>query len=153
VHELIKVVSGPAEELTEIVPGNLHDLGAELTRHAENLAEQKGEPLAPIEAGQHRSNAGKLGFLHQQAVTYRQHGFIGKVFLLASVERPPHVGEGHVLLLTLGLAHVEEVIDRNAIKPRGKLAAPLKAGEMRYGLEEYLLRGVLRNLASPNHPQ
>src|SRR5262249_34051714 len=77
---------------------------------------------------------------------------IGRIEVRNLTQRPPKVGERLILSLSFGcFPHVKQMINSNSIQPRAKQALTAEGAELGHRFNENLLRGVLRDNASPDH--
>lgn len=152
-HELIEIAARPRQQLTEIVGRNVHDFAAGLALDAEDFTQDERQPLAAVEAHEHGRDAAELRLLHQEAMPDREERFVRQPGIGTVIERLGQVGERHAAFLHLRLAHVEEVIDRDAVEPGAELAAPRKRAEVSDGLQQNFLRRIFGRLPSPDHAQ
>src|SRR5438477_12175783 len=120
-----------------------------ICRELQNLAQQVCKPVRPVEALQHPQRAADLHFLREQ----RGLAVGRSVRRQTALEIAGKRFEAQVLPLDRTLLHVEQVVGRHAVYPRLQPAAKVELRQARDHANQYLLRGIFRILAIPQHPQ
>src|SRR5271166_3815974 len=152
VHKLVEIAPCPTQQLAEIIRRNLHHLRTEFAGNTEHLPEDEGKALAAVQAQEHARHAADASFLHEHRQVDRHGLRIRQIEVGGIVKRATHIGEGRSNLLRLGFAHIEQVINRDTVKPGAELTLAQKSAELGYYPDENLLCSVLSNLTMPKHP-
>ncbi len=99
-----------------------HRLGGFERGQIENLTEDVGEAVGPVEALQHRERAPHLHLLGEKAPLGVRRTFVRETVEQILRERI----EAQLLALDTALLHVEQVVRRDAVGPRHQTAAKVE---------------------------
>ena len=142
--------AGPGEPLSEGRRTDGQDPGRLVTFHLEDLAEDVGEAVRPVEAGQHAESAADLHLLEEKSrlCCGRPRGGVGEALVEISAEAL----EGEPLLLETALPGRQQVVRRHAVGPGREGALPAKSREASDDSDQDLLGRVAGILGMPEHP-
>jgi hypothetical protein len=126
---------------------------AALVGDAEDGAEDVDEPLLGVQAEQHSSGASDSRFVDVQLNVGRDRLRVWQLRVRSALKLAAVFLESPRFDPPAGALDVQQVVDRDAVQPSSKLALAPKRREVRDGLHEDLLRGILGILRVTDHPQ
>src|SRR6266540_845085 len=142
-RELQELAAGPGEPLTEVVRGELQDLGRERVADLQEVADDEVQSLFAVEAEQHPQQAGLLRSLDEQPRVGGRGGEGGWLLIRGAREVVPVALEAGDRELRAAALSLEEMAHGDAVGPGAEGALSAETGEAGCDLEKAFLRCIL----------